>query len=57
MSKILRPRLDQCPDLTDIYLQAEVQTETHAVSEMRLLSVVPRLLSRGGCVRISSHYL
>ena len=38
-SKILRPQLDQCPDLTDIYLQADVQTDTHAVSEMRLLSV------------------
>ena len=24
-SKILRPQLDQCPDLTDIYLQADVQ--------------------------------
>ena len=39
MSKILRPQLDQCPDLTDIYLQAHVHTDTHAVSEMRLLSV------------------
>ena len=38
-SKILRPQLDQCPDLTDIYLQADVQTDTHAVSEMRLLNV------------------
>ena len=38
-SKILRPQLDQCPDLTDINLQADVQTDTHAVSEMRLLSV------------------
>ena len=38
-SKILRPQLDQCPDLTDIYLQADVHTDTHAVSEMRLLSV------------------
>ena len=38
-SKILRPQLDQCPDLTDIYLQADVQTDTHAVSGMRLLSV------------------
>ena len=34
MSKILRPQLDQCPDLTDIYLQADIQTDTHAVSEM-----------------------
>ena len=39
MSNILRPRLNKCPDLTGIYLQAETQTETHAVSEMRLLSV------------------
>ena len=39
MSKILRPRLDKCPDLTDIYLQAEARIETRAVSEMRLLSV------------------
>ena len=38
-SKILRPQLDQCPDLTDIYLQADVQADTHAISEMRLLSV------------------
>ena len=38
-SKILRPQLDQCPDLTYIYLQADVQTDIHAVSEMRLLSV------------------
>ena len=34
-SKILRPRLDQCPDLTDSYLQAK---ETRGVSEMRLLN-------------------
>ena len=39
MSKILRPQLDQCPDLTDIYLQADEQADTHAVSKMRLLSV------------------
>ena len=38
-SKILRPQLDQCPDLTDIYLQADEQADTHAVSKMRLLSV------------------
>ena len=36
-SKILRPQLDQCPDLADSYLQAE---ETGVVSEMRLLSMV-----------------
>ena len=35
-SKILRPWLDQCPDLADSYLQAE---ETGGVSEMRLLSI------------------
>ena len=38
-NKILRQQLDQCPDLTNIYLQADVQTDIHAVSEMRLLSV------------------
>ena len=35
-SKILLPRLDQCPDLADSYLQAE---ETGGVSEMCLLSM------------------
>ena len=35
-SKILRPRPDKCPDLTDSYLQTE---ETDGVSEMRLLNM------------------
>ena len=35
-SKILRPRSDKCPDLTDSYLQTE---ETGGVSEMRLLNM------------------
>ena len=38
-AKFYRPQLDQCPDLTDIYLQADEQADTHAVSKMRLLSV------------------
>ena len=50
-SKILRPQLDQCPDLTDIYLQADVQTDIHSVSEMRLLSVYKNAAMWNDCFK------
>ena len=45
-SKILRPQLDQCPDLTDSYLQAE---DTRRVSEMRLLNLQKNMTMWNEC--------
>ena len=45
-SKILRPRPDQCPDLTDSYLQTE---ETRGVSEMRLLNMQKNMAMWNKC--------
>ena len=51
LSKILQAQHDICPYLTYIYLQAAAQTETHTVSEMRLLSAKKKAAMWDDCFK------